>query len=103
MVMTDESRNRRFTEDLDIAGHQLIETVRRLIAEGNVSRLRIRAEDGSVFLEIPLTAGAVAGGVIVLTAPWLAAIGAIAGLATKVKIEIVRDTDQSDDGTEPPV
>ncbi len=101
--MTDESRNRRFTEDLDIAGHQLIETVRRLIAEGNVSRLRIRAEDGSVFLEIPLTAGAVAGGVIVLTAPWLAAIGAIAGLATKVKIEIVRDTDQSDDGTEPPV
>jgi len=99
--MTEEPRNRRFTEDLDIAGHQLIETVRRLIAEGNVSRLRIRAEDGSVFLEIPLTAGAVAGGVIVLTAPWLAAIGAIAGLATKVRVEIVRDSDQSDGG-EPP-
>jgi phage terminase large subunit-like protein len=103
MVMTEEPRNRRFTEDLDIAGHQLIETVRRLIAEGNVSRLRIRAEDGSVFLEIPLTAGAVAGGVIVLTAPWLAAIGAIAGLATKVRIEIVRDSDSSDSGAEPPV
>jgi len=101
--MTEEPRNRRFTEDLDIAGHQLIETVRRLIAEGNVSRLRIRAEDGSVFLEIPLTAGAVAGGVIVLTAPWLAAIGAIAGLATKVRIEIVRDSDSSDSGAEPPV
>ena len=100
--MTEEPRNRRFTEDLDIAGHQLIETVRRLIAEGNVSRLRIRAEDGSVFLEIPLTAGAVAGGVIVLTAPWLAAIGAIAGLATKVRVEIVRDSDSSDDGGEPP-
>jgi phage terminase large subunit-like protein len=102
MVMTEEPRNRRFTEDLDIAGHQLIETVRRLIAEGNVSRLRIRAEDGSVFLEIPLTAGAVAGGVIVLTAPWLAAIGAIAGLATKVRVEIVRDADSSDSGAEPP-
>ncbi|WP_193336962.1 DUF4342 domain-containing protein [Devosia beringensis] len=99
--MTEEPRNRRFTEDLDIAGHQLIETVRRLIAEGNVSRLRIRAEDGSVFLEIPLTAGAVAGGVIVLTAPWLAAIGAIAGLATKVRVEIVRDSDQSDGGELP--
>ena len=100
--MTENPKNRSFTEELDIAGHQLIETVRRLIAEGNVSRLRIRAEDGSVFLEIPLTAGAVAGGVIVLTAPWLAAIGAIAGLATRVKLEIVRDTDGPEDGGEPP-
>jgi len=100
--MTENPKNRSFTEELDIAGHQLIETVRRLIAEGNVSRLRIRAEDGSVFLEIPLTAGAIAGGVIVLTAPWLAAIGAIAGLATRVKLEIVRDTDGPEDGNEPP-
>ena len=38
-----------------------------------------------------------------LTAPWLAAIGAIAGLATKVRIEIVRDSDSSDSGAEPPV
>ena len=100
--MTENPKSRSFTEELDIAGHQLIETVRRLIAEGNVSRLRIRAEDGSVFLEIPLTAGAIAGGVIVLTAPWLAAIGAIAGLATRVKLEIVRDTDGPEDGSEPP-
>ena len=100
--MTEDPKNRSFTEELDIAGHQLIETVRRLIAEGNVSRLRIRAEDGSVFLEIPLTAGAIAGGVIVLTAPWLAAIGAIAGLATRVKLEIVRDTDGPEDSREPP-
>ena len=100
--MTENPKNRSFTEELDIAGHQLIETVRRLIAEGNVSRLRIRAEDGSVFLEIPLTAGAIAGGVIVLTAPWLAAIGAIAGLATRVKLEIVRDTDGPQDSSEPP-
>ena len=100
--MTEDPKNLSFTEELDIAGHQLIETVRRLIAEGNVSRLRIRAEDGSVFLEIPLTAGAIAGGVIVLTAPWLAAIGAIAGLATRVKLEIVRDTDGPQDSSEPP-
>ena len=62
-----------------------------LAAEGNVRTLRIRTEAGPAFMEIPLTAGAIAGGVVVLTAPWLAAIGAIAGLATKVRIEIIRE------------
>ena len=80
-----------FTEQVEIAGHGLIEAVTGWVAEGNVRNLRIRTEAGPVFLEIPLTAGALAGGVVVLTAPWLAAIGAIAGLAAKVHIEIVRD------------
>ncbi|MGV8834410.1 MAG: DUF4342 domain-containing protein [Devosia sp.] len=102
--MSEDPKSRSFTEEIEIAGHQLIETIKRLVAEGNVSKLRIRAEDGRVFLEIPLTAGALAGGVVVLTAPWLAAIGAIAGLAAKVKVEIIRDTpDEPDDGKQPPV
>ena len=99
--MTEDPRKRSFTEEIEIAGHQLIETIRSLLAEGNVSRVRIRAEDGRVFLEIPLTAGALAGGVVVLTAPWLAAIGAIAGLAARVKVEIVRD-DAGDDSADKP-
>lgn len=86
---------RSFTEEIEIAGHQLIERIRELIAEGNVRTLRIKAESGDVFLEIPLTAGAIAGGVVVLAAPWLAAIGAIAALATRVKIEVVRNDDPS--------
>lgn len=94
--MSENSKNRSFTEEIEIAGHQLIDTIRRLVAEGNVSRVRIRAEDGRVFLEIPTTAGAVTGGLVVLTAPWLAAIGAVAGLAAKARIEIVRDTPADD-------
>jgi len=95
--MTEDPKNRSFTEEIEIAGHQLIETIKGLVSQGNVRRLRIRAEDGTVFLEIPLTAGALAGGVVVLTAPWLAAIGAVAGLAAKVKVEIVRDEPGDDD------
>ena len=95
--MSEDPKTRSFTEEIEIAGHQLIETIKALVAEGNVRRVRIRAEDGTVFLEIPLTAGALAGGVVVLTAPWLAAIGAVAGLAAKVKLEIVRDPSDHDD------
>lgn len=95
--MSEDPKRRSFTEEIEIGGHQLIETIRRLVAEGNVSRLRIRAEDGRVFLETPLTAGALAGGVVALTAPWLAAIGAIAGLAVKVEVEIARDAPDDKD------
>lgn len=92
--MTDKENNgqwKSFTDQVEIAGHKLIEAVTSLAAEGNVRTLRIRTESGPVFMEIPLTAGAIAGGVVVLTAPWLAAIGAIAGIAAKVHIEIIRE------------
>lgn len=96
--MDDKDREspRTLNEDIEIAGSQLIDKIKSLIAEGNVRTLRIRAESGQVFLEIPLTAGAVAGGVVVLTAPWLAAIGAIAGLATRVRIEIVHNPGENE-------
>lgn len=91
--MTDNKTNswKTFTDQLDIAGHRLTDTVVGLVSESNVRTLRIRTGEGHPFLEIPLTAGAVAGGILVLTAPWLAAIAAIAGIANKVQIEIVRD------------
>lgn len=90
--MDEERKNawKTFTEEIEVAGHQLVNEVNRLIAEGNVRKLEIRSEKGDVFLSVPLTAGAVAGGVVAITAPWLAAIAAIAGLVGKVKLEIVR-------------
>lgn len=98
----EDPKDRSFSEEIEIAGHQLIGRIKELVAEGNVRLLRIRAESGHNFLEIPLTTGAIAGGVVVLTAPWLAAIGAIAGLAARVSIEIVRTTDDSSEGDDDP-
>ena len=91
--MTDESKTAwtTFTQEMDVAGHQLVAAVNRLAAEGNVRRLQIKTEKGDVFLAVPLTAGAVAGGVVAIAAPWLAVIGAIAGLVAKVKLEVVRE------------
>ncbi|WP_425033528.1 DUF4342 domain-containing protein [Pelagibacterium sp.] len=96
----ENKRERSFTEEFETAGHQLIARIKELLAEGNVRTLRIKTGSGDVFLEIPLTAGTIAGGVVTLAAPWLAAIGAIAALATRVKVEIVRNDDDRSGGEE---
>ena len=90
--MDEDNKNRwkTFTEEIEIAGSQLVDRVTQLIRDGNVRLLRIRSENGDIFLEIPLTVGAVTGGVVALAAPWLAVLGALAGLLAKVRIEIVR-------------
>jgi hypothetical protein len=82
---------RTFTEEIEIAGNQLLDKIKEILAEGNVRQLRIKARDGDVFLETPLTIGAIAGGVLVLAAPGLAILGVIAALITHVRVEIVRE------------
>ena len=94
-----EEHKKTLTEEIEVAGNQLVDQVKRLVEQGNVRRLIIRNADDNVILEMPLTVGAVAGGAIVLAAPWLAALGAFAALVARVKIEIVRDAD--DEGDKP--
>lgn len=89
----DEERKRTFTEEFEIAGNQLVERVKALLAEGNVRQLRLKAADGDVYLETPLTIGVIAGGAVVLAAPWLAILGAIAAMVAHVKVEVVREVD----------
>lgn len=89
----ETTEKRTFTEEIEVAGNQVVERVQELVKEGNVRRLIIRNPDDKVLLEMPLTVGAVAGGAIALAAPWLAALGAFAALVARVKIEIVREID----------
>ncbi|MEK7109156.1 MAG: DUF4342 domain-containing protein [Patescibacteria group bacterium] len=74
------------TEEFSVNADDLIATVKKLIAEGNARRIVIKREDGQVFIEFPLTIGAV-GAII---APALAAVGAIAALVTKCTIVVER-------------
>lgn len=87
-----EQKARAITEELEVAGNQLVDRVQELIKEGNVRKLIISNPDGDKLFEISLTLGAVGAGVVVLAAPWLAALGAIAALVARVKIEVVRET-----------
>jgi hypothetical protein len=89
----NKARKPTITEEIEIAGSQLVEKVKGLLAEGKVRQLRIKAADGDIYLETPLTIGVIAGGAVVLAAPWLAILGVLAALITRVQIEIVREVD----------
>jgi hypothetical protein len=94
----DSERKRTWTEEIEVNGAQLMERIRELIAEGRVRRLRIKAADGSLILEIPLVVGALAGSAVALGAPLLAVLGAFAALVARAKIEIVREDARSPPG-----
>jgi hypothetical protein len=87
----ESGERRTFTEELEVAGNQLVERVRELIEQGNVRRLTIRNSDGRTLLEIPLTVGVVAGGALAIFYPVLAGLAVIGGLVARLRIEIVRD------------
>ena len=75
----DNSKGRKtFTEEIEIAGDKLIERIKEIVEEGNVRSLRLKASDGDIVLETPLTIGVLAGRAVALAAPWLAILGVLA-------------------------
>ncbi|MEM3627046.1 MAG: DUF4342 domain-containing protein [Candidatus Bathyarchaeia archaeon] len=73
-------------EEISVSTDNLIEKVKELLHEGNVTRIIVKDEKDKVLLEIPATVGVI-GAVL---APWLAALGVIAALATKCRIVVER-------------
>lgn len=90
MSKQHEHNDRDWQEEFMVAGSELVDRVKRLVAEGNVRRLIIRKPDGESLLEIPLTAGVAVGGVVTILTPVLAALGALAGLLSECKVEVIR-------------
>jgi CBS domain-containing protein len=73
-------------EEFSVSADNLIEKVKELLHEGNVTRIIVKDEKGKVMLEIPATVGVI-GAVL---APWLAALGVIAALATNCRMVVER-------------
>lgn len=78
--------NEELKEELKVSGKDVVETVKRLVKEGNARKIIIKNEKGESVMEIPLVFGA-AG---VLIAPVLAALGALAALLTQCTIVVVK-------------
>jgi hypothetical protein len=72
-------------EQLNVQGDRLMDKVKELIHQGNVSHLIIKHE-GNTVLEIPVTVGLVA----TVLAPALAAVGAVGALLTNCTIDVIR-------------
>lgn len=83
--------------EFKVKGEELLAKIRQLIHEGNIRRIIIKDQKGSVFMEIPLTVGLV--GVAVL--PVLAAVGAIAALMSEFTIEVIAREDKDNEQETP--
>jgi Domain of unknown function (DUF4342) len=88
---TTPVREKTWTEVIEVTSEELLGSIKRLAAEGQVRRIRLIEPDGDIVLDMPLSIGAIAGGAIVLAAPLLAVLGALAAFVTKVRLEVVRN------------
>ncbi len=71
-------------KEFEVKSEELVKKIKEIIKEGNVTKIIVENEEGKTLLEIPATAGIVG----VILAPWLAALGTIAALASKCKIKV---------------
>lgn len=82
--------NRTWTEELKVTGENLLAEIEKLIHEGNVNHIVIQSPEGHTIFEVPVTIGIIG----FIMAPLVAAIGAIAAVASHFTVVVTR--------TEPP-
>jgi DNA-binding Lrp family transcriptional regulator len=84
------------TERFTVTGSNLVEKVKELVHQGIIRRVRLIYKEKPL-VDIPLSIGAPAAAVVVLAAPLLAALAAIAALVKECTIEVekVEDTDKN--------
>ncbi len=87
----DEPKKRTWVEEVEVAGSHLVDRVKELVQDSNTKRVVIKTQDSKELMSVPLIFGVVAGGVLTLGAPLLAALGAAAALVSKVKLEVIRE------------
>jgi hypothetical protein len=73
-------------EEFTVRSEELVGKIKELLHEGDITRVLVKDENGKTLLEIPAWAGIVG----TILAPWLAALGAIAALATRCTITVIK-------------
>lgn len=76
-------------EEFSVSAEDLIKRVKELIHEGNITRIMVKNEEGKTLLEMPATVGVIGA----ILAPWMAALGVVAALATRCTIVVERRGD----------
>jgi Domain of unknown function (DUF4342) len=80
-----------FARELEVTGQELVEQIQELLRQGNTRRVTIHAEDGHELLSVPLTVGVVAGGLVTLSAPVLAGLGALAAMVSHARLIVTHE------------
>lgn len=79
--------SRPAAEEISVAGHKLLDTVRGIVRAGNVRRVVVRNASDRVVLDVPLAAGVVGAALL----PFWAALGGLAALSARYTVVVERD------------
>jgi hypothetical protein len=79
------------TEEFKVSADETVAKIKEIIAEGNVRRIIIQTDEGKTLIEFPLTVGVAAAAGVLLLAPLLAAVGALAAIVTDLTIVVERE------------
>lgn len=77
-------------ETFQVNSERLVEKFKEVARDANVKRVTVKDDKGKVLFSVPLTWGAAGAVATLALAPWLAALGVIAGIATKCTVEVER-------------
>jgi hypothetical protein len=72
----------------EVSAGGLVGKVKDIIQDATVKRIVIKDENGKVLLSIPVTWGTAGAVAMITLAPWLAALGVIAAIVARCKIEV---------------
>ena len=78
-----EGEKKPWTESVSVAGKDVVDKVKEIVQQGNVTKIRIRQGD-RVIMDIPVTAGAIS----TILLPQLTLVGAAVALVSDCTIEI---------------
>ncbi|MFZ5814940.1 MAG: DUF4342 domain-containing protein [Bacillota bacterium] len=89
VALEQEQKNeyRGFTEELKVTGADLVDTLKKLLHEGNINRIIVRDPKGIELLNLPVN------GVLVVTLllPILTALGAVVAVAMDYTVVVERN------------
>ena len=85
LVELEAHKSTAWTEEFSVRSGEVVDKVKELIREGNVTKIRVK-DDDKVLVEIPVTLGAISA----VFLPQLAALGVLVAVFKRCTIEVVR-------------
>ena len=90
MIEDQDSNSITWIETLEITSNEILDVLKKLLHQGNVRKLILKRDNGDVLIDIPLTAGLMLGLATVIISRHLATLGLLAGVVSRIKIEVER-------------
>lgn len=91
LIDLENTKETSWTEEFTVRSGEVIDKVKELIHEGNVTKVRVK-HDGRTLVDIPVTLGTI--GAVVL--PQLAALGVLVAVFKRCTIEVVRSEEKNE-------